>query len=318
MGRSSGHRASRAIYGIVALAVLLTAVSASAREEESGGRGGGAVIYISGGAHAPDRNALDARLRATGYDALPDRAYSLGGGAVLVRGRFLLGGEGYALFAQESSGGGRTATFDGGYWLVNLGAEIARFRRMTVYAMGGIGRGGSSLKLTEGGSLPFDSVLASPRREAYLSSSGLSCFRRRSGRRCFSRSRAGCVPGAPQARSSAYTRGISGSPARIGNSPIRASPIRRMPGSPVRTSGSPSAWEDGPGPAGRLPEVRGRRHCRSPCRWIPIEVSGRRRGIRGRRRPGNDARSGTGRAPPRIVRARRASRVRRQARTGGK
>ncbi len=150
---------------IVGLA-LGGALPRGARAQEPFGRMGpiaarGGIVLGVQGLSVDD---LNTQLRAQGYPDVPATAFTLGGRALLQRGRWLLGGEGSAVVTprKSSANGAQEAQLMGGIGLVELGVALLQHRRWIVYPMVGIGGGGLGVDLQRGRPATFGQVLAAP------------------------------------------------------------------------------------------------------------------------------------------------------------
>jgi len=160
---------ARGLGLITALAVLAAASAAQARP-----KGGGVATYLSFGGARADIGSLNERLKANGYRTFSRDYLGLGGGGFVLIGRVLVGGEGQSLFAQHATTGPRRAELDGGYGFFNVGYNVLARSSIILYPVVGIGGGGMTLEITEDGSVPFNDILADPKREARLTTSSLA------------------------------------------------------------------------------------------------------------------------------------------------
>lgn len=82
--------------------------------------------------------------------ALPEfsgNCLTIGGGGFAVINNFIIGGEGCAISASRVGNSSGSAEFGTGMGLFSFGYAIPSYSRMLIYPLGGIGWGGSSLKI---------------------------------------------------------------------------------------------------------------------------------------------------------------------------
>lgn len=130
---------------LITLIILLVGLvfSQEVKNGQYGGLGGGDI-----GAQWLDVKDLNAQLKAAGLPELKDVALANGGGGYGVIGRFITGGEGYSIFTKEKLSG-NTVQLNIGYGTFTLGYLILSKQAFRMYALGGIGGGGISLKISQ-------------------------------------------------------------------------------------------------------------------------------------------------------------------------
>jgi hypothetical protein len=118
-----------------------------------------------------DGDALNDRLRATGYPTFSTSVITVGAGGMGVHGRFLLGGEGHGLLGpEETTADGEFRTrIGGGYGLLTLGRDFFPGRPGSLYPQIGVGAGAMTLRIDERGAPTFDDLLQDPRRGVEVS-----------------------------------------------------------------------------------------------------------------------------------------------------
>ncbi|PNR95677.1 hypothetical protein [Petrotoga olearia] len=131
--------------GLITLIILLVGLvfSQEIKNGQYGGLGGGDI-----GAQWLDVEELNAELKAAGLPELNDVALANGGGGYGIMGKFIIGGEGYSISTKEKSGVD-TVQLNIGYGTFNLGYLILSKQAFRMYALGGIGGGGISLKISQ-------------------------------------------------------------------------------------------------------------------------------------------------------------------------
>jgi len=130
---------------LITLIILLIGLvfSQEVKNGQYGGLGGGDI-----GVQWLDVEELNAQLKAAELPELNDVAWANGGGGYGVIGRFITGGEGYSIFTNEKKGG-NTVQLNIGYGTFNIGYLILSKQAFRMYALGGIGGGGISLKISQ-------------------------------------------------------------------------------------------------------------------------------------------------------------------------
>lgn len=116
---------------------------------------------------------LDARFDAAGLPRAASGAGALGLGVDIRPGRLLVGGGYQSLFTPNQSDASYRTRMTGGIALLDLGVDLVRSRRLSVYPIVGAGVLHLSLNVHERGDIAFDDGLATPAREIDLSNTSL-------------------------------------------------------------------------------------------------------------------------------------------------
>jgi hypothetical protein len=140
------------------------------RDEEAA-EGAGAFVVGPG---QFDFSSLNDHLVASGYERLNNLMTIIGGdGHAVFDSGFVAGARGGALVGPSGTGPGVRTHLAGGFGMVNFGFAPVRTTHFLFTVTGGIGGYGLSLGIGDDQSVPFDSVLRSPRHSASLSHAGL-------------------------------------------------------------------------------------------------------------------------------------------------
>jgi hypothetical protein len=136
--------------------------------------------YFLAGARWLDTGALLDALgtAARPYERAPgagDPFVLLGWGGHHLKGRWLLGGEGYGLHRRRevARSGDFLVGVNGGYGLFRLGFALVNTPRLSVYALGGIGGGAVSVSIHQRRDVSFGDVIENPARQVTLARGGL-------------------------------------------------------------------------------------------------------------------------------------------------
>lgn len=126
---------------LISLILLLSFMSFAELERggQYGGLGGADI-----GAQWIDVENLNKVLQSKNLPQLNDVVMVNGGGGYGVMGRFIIGGEGYAISTRNKSNK-KTVQLDIGYGLFDLGYLVFSRNALRVYILGGIGGGEMSL-----------------------------------------------------------------------------------------------------------------------------------------------------------------------------
>jgi opacity protein-like surface antigen len=153
------------------LAVLVAAFLAGAAPAAAqAGHGSGISIYLMAGAQRIDPGALNHDLANRGQPVFGKTYASVGGGANLSLGRFVLGLEGAGLVQDQAESTAFDRTLSGGYALADVGYRVISADRFSLYPLVGVGGGGISFNTRRQGAPTFGQLLGSPDWEARLSS----------------------------------------------------------------------------------------------------------------------------------------------------
>lgn len=156
---------------IISWALMFQALPALAVDAGPKLKSRGAGYFMFGGSFL-DIGRLSTELERSGYSALSGDFFTLGGGAHVVIGRLVLGGEGHG-FSGKSSGNARfTTTLSGGCGFFNLGYVLYSGKGLQVYPICGLGAGSITLDITDRQTASFEDVLNDPGRSTRLSTSG--------------------------------------------------------------------------------------------------------------------------------------------------
>jgi hypothetical protein len=160
---------------VVALTLGCLAMPFSTADGSSNkGEGAG---YFMIGSNWLDMDELNSRLRDNGYTEFSDSYLSLGGGGHgIVRGRYLIGGEGHGMLGRtEQSTIGVVdygTKFSAGYGFFDVGVVAIKSGGFNVYPLLGLGGGGVSLNITQTEIGSFDDILENPDRSSRLTTWG--------------------------------------------------------------------------------------------------------------------------------------------------
>jgi|GEM_PF-691959 len=163
---------------MTALAMTLLAVTpagalAQRAEAAEGDRPSAVRGYAGIGWAQVDLDELNARLAAqpVPYGQFPEDVLTIGGGAHVRLGRFLVGGEVQFLAPLDrvEAGDVRRATLSGFTMALTTGWAVVATPALDVYPLIQLGGGGWSLDVEERASHPFDDVLNDPGRSAVMS-----------------------------------------------------------------------------------------------------------------------------------------------------
>jgi hypothetical protein len=127
---------------------------------------GPGAAFIGAGVSHTRTTELDERLAAHGYPTFGRNPFTINLGAYrILSSRVLLGFEGNGLvFGEKSDEGGDVGT-GGGYATLGVGYMLQLSPRIRAYPRLGIGAGGMGMWIeNDADSIPFDDVLANPRR----------------------------------------------------------------------------------------------------------------------------------------------------------
>jgi hypothetical protein len=151
----------------VGLLVLLLPQAMPAQNPEFLRGGGG---FIGMGVRTIDVADLNSTLRRFDYPTFQQHMLAFGGGGYALRGRVLIGGEGYGLSGQreDRADGTYSTRLTGGFGTLNIGYLAAHSERITVYPLIGAGGAGVQLDIAERGSPTFEQVLEFPGRSSKL------------------------------------------------------------------------------------------------------------------------------------------------------
>ncbi len=140
--------------------------------------------FFSLGGQSADYGDAETAFAGAGYSAPADQLFQIGGGLYGLRGRLLIGGEGYALMGDEvSSTGGRETKTLGAAGFFNLGYLVVDRPIVRAYPLLGLGGVHLSYRIQEAGAVglgpnvanpSFAQVLQSPGQRSVLSSAGFA------------------------------------------------------------------------------------------------------------------------------------------------
>jgi hypothetical protein len=122
------------------------------------------MAYTTLGVTRIGSGALNRQFAAAGLPSLPSDAAMLGGGASVMLGRWIVGGQGHALVVGPDIAGGRRLRTAGGYGLVDLGVVAHASPRTRLSLIVGGGAGKLDLRVRDTARTSFDSLAQSPRR----------------------------------------------------------------------------------------------------------------------------------------------------------
>jgi hypothetical protein len=114
---------------------------------------------------------LNGPMVSQGYSRFGENFIQIGGGGVAILDKFMIGGEGYALFDRNASRGPVKARLSAGCGFFDLGYIFWRDYGLVAYGMLGLGGGGWTLRITDSAEAPFESILANPGRSSTMSAS---------------------------------------------------------------------------------------------------------------------------------------------------
>ena len=167
-------RKSAVMVIAVVVASILFVSFVQAQETKKCVKEQGGMGYSIFGNSTIDIANLNTKLEGNGYTKLPESYFCVGGGGhSIINKRWIVGGEGYTLLGDESTGAdfkASTYVFQG---FANIGYIIFSKKGLSVYPL--LGLGGGSMKLTfseKNASYAFDDVLTDPKREATLTAGG--------------------------------------------------------------------------------------------------------------------------------------------------
>lgn len=134
--------------------------------------GGGGGFYL--GYNFLEVNALNDDITSGGYNALPDKRITFGGGgySILWKG-LLLGGEGGGILPLKSESQNYNLKIIGGYGLFDVGFAVIRRSNFLLYPMIGIGHYMLVMDITpKNGDFDFEDFIYNPQRMTSLDCNG--------------------------------------------------------------------------------------------------------------------------------------------------
>jgi len=158
--------------GIVAALALCGAGVVEAQVDVEGPQLRGGIGYFGVGTQGLGISGFNTALKSNAYSTFSGSALSLGGGAMAVRGRWILGGEGETFLEKSGSGTNVQTKLSGGYWLANLGYVAFHTKKLLLYPLVGFGRGGLNFRVKPKTIPDFNTTLATPQQGASLDASG--------------------------------------------------------------------------------------------------------------------------------------------------
>jgi hypothetical protein len=120
-----------------------------------------------------DLSSLNARLATAGLPRVASAAMSIGIGADVRAGRFILGAAYQSLITRNRADLGFRTRSSGSVSLFDLGYALVKTRKLSISPLVGAGATHLSLNIKELGDFAFDDALQSPRRELGLSGSAV-------------------------------------------------------------------------------------------------------------------------------------------------
>lgn len=169
--------------GWTAAAVIALALGAAAQTAgenapsavSNGSREGWGYVLV--GLHNVGLSDLNGPMVSQGYSRFGETFFSLGGGGMVVLGRLILGGEGYALFDRTTTRGPVKGRLGAGCGFFDLGYLFWQQDQFRAYGLLGLGGGGWTLRLTDSASVPLENVLGNPGRSSTLTTAGfMACL----------------------------------------------------------------------------------------------------------------------------------------------
>lgn len=109
----------------------------------------GGTGHFSMGSSVVEMNSVNGYLNSKGLPGFSRNCLSIGGGGFGIINNFLIGGEGGAIDPSRVASTTGNAELSTGYGMFNVGYMVPLKSRLMVYAMGGIGWGGSDLTLVD-------------------------------------------------------------------------------------------------------------------------------------------------------------------------
>ena len=152
----------------------------SLKQEESSDTTGvfrkfiGSFGFFSYGWHLLKQDQLNQLLNSYAYPMFSDYAVTFGGGGLRIYNCFLLGGEGYMIFAQEKNTTAYDASLSSGYGFLNFGYRAIASSTILAYPLIGFGGGSSTLRIAEKvNGVNFNQLLVNPNRSLEVSTGSI-------------------------------------------------------------------------------------------------------------------------------------------------
>ncbi len=163
-----------AAFTLILCISLLCGTFVQGQEIASASSEKGGVGYSMFGRSILDLGDLNSKLENSGYPAMSENFFSVGGGGhAIIHNRWIIGGEGHTLLGEEATHENYMQSITGGYGFFDLGYILFSIKDLRVYPLLGLGGGGMNLKIREDiTSISMDNILDNPGRGAELTTAG--------------------------------------------------------------------------------------------------------------------------------------------------